>query len=269
MGPIQIVSPYQQPTKNILPTDLDAILSSPLPTIIAGDLNAKSQHGTAGAAGHRPDVLDIALLRGITSTHSVYAVNELSSDHNPVILELTGHNRVTPVFHDIAQQLDEAEQDITAKIQASIRTATSVRPRPTNNTQLPQDIVNMIRDRNRARRRWQLTVDPADRVIKNRLATQVHDALRELRNQRWRELLDDMGENENSMWRISKSLRVKRNTVPAIHSRNGLVYTATDKAEAIVEELELQCSPSYQHADVDFITRAKWEPKKIRSARAY
>ncbi|GLV32928.1 hypothetical protein CBL_09010 [Carabus blaptoides fortunei] len=99
----------------------------------------------------------------------------------------------------------------------------------------------MIRDSNNARRRWQHTADPPDKVIKNRFAAQLHDALRKLRNQRWRELLDDMDENENSMWRISKALRVKRNPVPAIHSHNGLVYTATDKAEAITEELEQQC----------------------------
>ncbi|GLV39180.1 hypothetical protein CBL_21259, partial [Carabus blaptoides fortunei] len=137
----------------------------------------------------------------------------------------------------------------------SIQSASSARAIPAHNTKLPQDIVNLIRDRNRARRRWQHTADPVDRVTKNRLATQVHDALRELRNQRWRELLDDMDENENSMWRISKALRVKKNPVPVIHSRNGLVYTATDKAEAIAEELEQQCSPSYQYADIDFISR--------------
>ncbi|GLV46069.1 hypothetical protein CBL_05155 [Carabus blaptoides fortunei] len=283
LRPIQIVSAYQQPTKNILPTDFDAILSSPLPTLIAGDLNAKSPAWNSleptyfSAAEYRPDVLDIALLRGIASTHTVYAVNELSSDHIPVILELAGTQSINtstqrsrvnwkvftthledtigpiPATIQTTQQLDDAVLWITEKIQASIQSATTVPSRTHNESPLPQHIVELIRDRNRARRRSQQTADPADRVAKNRLCTQVHDALRELKNQAWRTVIEQADTDDKTMWRISRALKTKKRSIPALHSRNGLVYTAKDKAEAISEELEQQCSPSYQHADLDFI----------------
>ncbi|GLV33479.1 hypothetical protein CBL_05044, partial [Carabus blaptoides fortunei] len=276
LGPIQIVSAYQQPTKNILPTDFDAILSSPLPTIIAGDLNAKSpawnsrvtnargrallQYASAqgvtvtgpveptyfSAAEYRPDVLDIALLRGIASTHTVYAVNELSSDHIPVILELAGTQSINtstqrsrvnwkvftthledttgpiPATIQTTQQLDDAVLWITEKIQASIQSATTVPSRTHNSSPLPQHIVELIRDRNKARRRWQQTADPADRVAKNRLCTQVHDALRELKNQAWRTVIEQADTEDKTMWRISRALKTKKRPIPAIHSRNGL-----------------------------------------------
>lgn len=57
------------------------------------------------------------------------------------------------------------------------------------------------------------------------------------------------------MWNISKALRTKKSPIPAIHSRNGLVYTTQEKAEAIANEFELQCSPNYEHADLEFIER--------------
>lgn len=116
-------------------------------------------------AGYRPDVLDIALLRDITSTYTIHAVNELSSDHIPVILELTGtqtintsqiRNRVNwevftshledntgqiPATIRTTEQLDEAVINITEKIQASIQNASSAQRRPPNATHLPQHIV--------------------------------------------------------------------------------------------------------------------------------
>lgn len=66
-------------------------------------------------------------------------------------------------------------------------------------------------------------------------------------------MLDKADTNNKIMWRVSRALKTKNNPVPAIHSRNGLVYTAQDKAEAISEELQQQCYLSYQHADLDLI----------------
>ncbi|GLV46605.1 hypothetical protein CBL_20890, partial [Carabus blaptoides fortunei] len=101
MGPIRVVSAYQQPTRNIIPADFE-VFNSPLPTIVAGDLNSKHQawnsrvantHGRAlaqyvaaraitvaapdgptyfSSAGHRPDILDIALLNRIATTYTTH-----------------------------------------------------------------------------------------------------------------------------------------------------------------------------------------------------
>src|SRR5436190_4087426 len=263
-GPIRIVSVYNPPNKKLLPEDLDALLKEDnLPLILAGDLNAKhlawysrvnnasgrsllkfaTEHHLAvigpeepthfHRAGHPPDLLDIAVVRGYNHNINVSTTNDLSSDHNPIIIDLhndekgstpttstTNWEVFTSLLNDefgnlpiinTTQELDEAVAVLTTKVQRAIHKAS--RPKPTaaaNRPKLPAQILEIIKNRQAARRTWHRTHDPADKTMYNRLTTELRDELRAHKNECWKEALTAADEHAVKYWHLCKALRKKR-----------------------------------------------------------
>jgi Reverse transcriptase (RNA-dependent DNA polymerase)/Endonuclease-reverse transcriptase len=115
-GPLRLFAVYCRPQARFVAADIDALLDSPLPTLVAGDLNSKHPawnsrkanergkrllahsvragfvvagpaepthyHGGSGLA----DVLDVALLHNIDQSVELETISELSSDHDPVLI---------------------------------------------------------------------------------------------------------------------------------------------------------------------------------------
>lgn len=229
-----------------------------------------------GAIG-RPDVLDIAIFKDVTLQHRLNVVSELDSDHNPVLMHLgdeheqrgdvstsvswpafTDHLQNTlgriPMIHTTAD-LEVSVQRFTSCIQSSIQFATNVKPVADRRNILPQLVRDLIREKNRARRLAQRTMNPADKLEANRLAGEVHFAIATHRNSAWEAKLESLETEDNSLWRMAKALRTKRSPIPPIHGENGVAYSDSDKAEAFADNLERQCSPSYRNADVVHIGR--------------
>ena len=207
-------------------------------------------------------------------------VNELDSDHIPVLLDLGEGEEVAdevkvtttrwdrfsdeldrligslPVLTS-SRDVDEAVASLTNTIQQATDNVSRTFNRPTANpvVDLPQDIRELIREKNRVRRRWQRYARPEDRVASNRLAAQVKERLREYRSARWDAKLESLSTQNQSLWRMAKALRKDKSRMPPLHGERGIVYTEADKAEAIADSLERQCSPNYQHCDVIFVGR--------------
>ena len=118
-GPLRLIAAYIRPQAKLHPSDFDKLLDSSLPTIIAGDLNAKhtswnskvcnakgralfshsckSDFIVAGPLEptyhshnllHRPDVLDIVVYKNVRQSLELQTRTSLSSDHNPVQITL-------------------------------------------------------------------------------------------------------------------------------------------------------------------------------------
>lgn len=117
-GPLRLISAYIPPRMKLDTDELASLLNSPLPTIIAGDLNAKNKawnsavnnlkgtqllrhsrlldYSVAGPteATHyignrqRADVLDIAVYINLKQSIALTTDVSLSSDHNPVVIEV-------------------------------------------------------------------------------------------------------------------------------------------------------------------------------------
>lgn len=111
---------YKSPNKNLAHSDLTKLLNTSANTILAGNLNAKNpiwHSNTINTAvralqnhmeknnyttvapnspthypdirHHRPDVLDIAIIQANNINYNVENLNQLSSDHNPILLNIT------------------------------------------------------------------------------------------------------------------------------------------------------------------------------------
>lgn len=118
-GPLRLISVYAPPSRVCDTDDYDLLFSCNVPVLLAGDLNAKhplwgcsstNEFGrrlfhflsrsdvevhspdvpTYFRPGTRPDILDIALSRGIPSHIHVSSSPDLSSDHNPILVAFGG-----------------------------------------------------------------------------------------------------------------------------------------------------------------------------------
>lgn len=116
-GKVRIVSFYSPGARTLTYPDLVALTRSNTPTVIAGDFNAKHRvwnfrtintngrtllknsndngylvlgptEPTHFSAGSAPDTIDVAILKNISLHYEISTLQDLSSDHFPVILRL-------------------------------------------------------------------------------------------------------------------------------------------------------------------------------------
>ena len=114
------------------------------------------------------------------------------------------------------------------------------RPRDFPRTPVPAGIQDEIRLKNRLRRQWQITRDPALQAAVNCLQTSVTRQLNEWRNDQWRATLESLDPEDQSLWRMTKrEMRVPTPSPP--WSTQG--ESDSEKAEALADKLEAQFQP--------------------------
>lgn len=302
-GPIQLVSVYNTPDNVLDADDLNIVFNSSPRLLIAGDLNAKhTQWGSrrANRSGqilsafvlennfmisapseptyHNPrndlgEFLDIAVSKDIPFQIRVTTLNELSSDHEPVLMHIGGganepfirelkkvnwskfsvnlQSRLgppTPI--DSTVKVDEAVEALELNINNARNACTRVIKISSKFHMLPRHLSDLIREKNRIRRRVRRWAFPADKQELNRLKNEVRYALQDYRNERWQERVEELSTENNSLWKMAKALRSQRTHMPPLHTRHrGVVYTDDDKAEGLADELERQCRPNDERFD--------------------
>lgn len=124
---LRLSAVYKSPSKNLQLSDIEKLLDPSIPTILAGDMNAKHtfwhSHSLNGAGRmlfshmsqsdytiiaptspthypdqqrQRPDVLDIVLMKNVALQFEIDNFNALTSDHNPIQLVLHGRPTISP-----------------------------------------------------------------------------------------------------------------------------------------------------------------------------
>jgi hypothetical protein len=143
-----------------------------------------------------PDVLDIAVTKNLPTPVYLTACSALSSDHLPILIDTTCRSSFLnlpdrPDFKRadwskfqayldnniafISQTTDEAGIDTCVESLTSASSGTlevsapKSRPRADPRPPIPARIQDEIRLKNRLRRQWQLTTDPALKAEVNRL----------------------------------------------------------------------------------------------------
>ncbi|GJQ70625.1 hypothetical protein Trydic_g23016 [Trypoxylus dichotomus] len=131
----------------------------------------------------------------------------------------------------------------------SVRYATNTSRAVDDRAFIPREVRDLIREKNRLRRQWQRTLNPASKAEYNRMARRTKVALDEFLNNRWGDFMVRASETPSEFWRAVKALKGQRVPVPPIHGARGVAFTTEDKAEAFAETLERQCSPVYENVD--------------------
>ncbi|KAI4458766.1 larval/pupal cuticle protein h1c-like protein-related [Holotrichia oblita] len=116
-------------------------------------------------------------------------------------------------------------------------TTTSV---PISDGWIPSDLVDLVREKRKARKRAQRTPCPLDIARANLLSNTLRDKLRDFHSERWWAKVSSVSVSDGSIWKLARSL--KRSKTPStygpIHGPNGLVYDSEGKAEIFSDHLE-------------------------------
>lgn len=301
-GPLKLFACYNRPRHTLLDADLHSLLDGNTPVIAAGDFNAKHLNWNSRNSNRNgiilddftdrfnavvmvpalptyhnyatgvPDFLDVAVVKNVVHQIDLVTIDELSSDHSPVLIslgdiphepELMTHATVNwerftesisenfgPLLQiHTTEDLEEAVMHFETSIKDAQAVATRHRVEPRKRHTIPREIVDLIRAKNRARRIARRSGFAPDKREANRLQNEVKRALFDFRNQQWDQKIESLNENDKPLWRMTKALRADRRPLPPIHGSRGLVFTDEEKADAFADSLELQCRAN--EVDVD------------------
>ena len=225
-----------------------------------------------------PDLLDFFVTSGVGSIHSsASTLPDLSSDHSPVILCLQAAPIARPkppsltpgpMDWDMFQTLLDSRVDLHIPLKTSVDIDTAVdsftkaiqqsawessRPRrsvpsdalPSN---LPQEIRLLISAKRRARRAWQHSRYPSDRLRFNQLSHQLRFKLHLLRSERFELYISSLTSRNRSLWTATKKLlRFHHISSPIQRPDNSWARSDKEKAEVFASHLHTTFQP---HPDV-------------------
>lgn len=291
---IIITSIYARPQTKIDKTDLNLIFNKANSVIAIGDYNAKhinwhcsynNQNGKvifkytskSNIAVKAPDeytlypykqaipsVVDFALIKNIVNSE-IQTVNELDSDHLPIILTLNDKteknepkkllnykkadwDKFTNYLNDNIniddnltekEHIDENVKNLTDNIQKAIQISIPTHNTKSNALTLPKDITRLIKHRNKTRRQFQQHGKDVHRILKNFLTNEIKNRIKKLENESWEAKLKSLSIQDNSIWKMAKVFtKPTMNTIPTLHGTQGLAITNKQKANALAENFE-------------------------------
>lgn len=178
--------------------------------------------------------IDLAIITNIQGLSNLETHPELPSDHNPIFFHLQYKNRqnvqrqitsykhinwgqyrqlvndklkVTPKISSIAD-LERTVEETTTTLQDIKNTVTKQITVQHEDT-LPDEILDLIKIRNRHRKIWQRTgiITYRDRI--RELTYNIKSRIKEHKNKTWTKKLENLSSADNSIWEIEKALKRK------------------------------------------------------------
>jgi hypothetical protein len=187
-----------------------------------------------------PDVLDIVITKDLTFPLYLTACSALSSDLLPVLMDTTcrscfrnlsappEYRRTEYVKFQASLEerlpstpllpnegvIDTCVEEISSAILEVLAASTPESgPRDDERPPIPACIQDEIRLKNRLRRQWQMTRDPALKAEVNRLQRAVTHQVNEWRNAQWSGTLDSLDLEDQWLWKMTR--RVMRVPTPS------------------------------------------------------
>lgn len=293
---IKIISAYNPPNKQIRKDDISGLFNNN-PTILLGDLNSKNEiwgclktnpngnkllkftselgilisppeEPTFQRAGRQPDILDIALILNISADIHHQAINELDSDHLPVITTLCQQAKVNvsnpklinrPINWDTFREnldinikinkplqtscdIDSNTQHLTESIQDAIKSALAPRnptkKQPNYATQLPLYIQKLLKEKHKARRKWQRTRETNIKKRLNQLTRRVKWELDNHRYNSYKMYLSKLNPKDASLWTATKRILKRQDTIPPLKIGIAKYETNPEKCTVFAHHFE-------------------------------
>jgi len=126
-------------------------------------------------------------------------------------------------------------------------------PRDDPRPPVPAGIQDEIRLKNRMRRQWQITRDPALKPEVNLLQRSVTCRLNEWRNDQWSATLESLEPGNQSLWRMTKQVMRFPTPSPPLVTPGRFALSDKEKTEALADNLEAQFQPVTDPSDPAFI----------------
>ncbi|GFX29395.1 probable RNA-directed DNA polymerase from transposon BS [Trichonephila clavipes] len=303
--PIVITSLYISPSQTTHPihSDLETIFSLGDVSIVCGDFNAhhtswgckrNDQRGkiiknlidttnTQLIAPTSPtrfgynsaSIIDFALTRNLPWPSQVESIAELSSDHNPIMINLDTNTRFAfpqrnvttdwesfrallssalhtfqPITARSGEDVEKQSADLTAKILNAH--ARSSKPVKQHKQYYVSDEIKSLMRENRAEKYGNIQ-EISDKRILNTLQNKIHRKVHAFQSKLWADDLRSLDPDDGSLWEMSEGLRKKEISRLRLNGRAGIAHTDSDKAEVLACSLESQFQDNDISSDTDYL----------------
>ncbi|GFV40034.1 probable RNA-directed DNA polymerase from transposon X-element [Trichonephila clavipes] len=220
------------------------------------------------------NIIDFALINNFNFPFNINSIAELSSDHNPVILNFS---LLPPIHHDNSRAVTTCWsafknnlknnvkildyqgiknptvlEDKIEFFTAAVRSAHQFASKPIANKKhayTPNYIHNLIRDKNRAKKKYNNTLNPIDKQNYYRLQEKLKKELKKISQENWNNKLESLNTRDNSLWQCQRFFRKKRSNIPSLTSSSGVANSDDQKANILASTLQNNFSENKRPGD--------------------
>lgn len=210
----------------------------------------------------RSSTIDLILNKNCTLSEPI-AINALDSDHLPISFTLSGHNIHNPTQHkrfkvytdwkvfkskvhknltlnphiNTLEDIDREIDNLTSVISKSYKQASTRTQLDNYKLQLPPNIINTIKHKNKIRRQLQQNYNPNIHQQYIELKNITTSLISSLKTDRWEKFTRQMSDKNRDHWRIFKKLKTNGQSfgVSTLHGPQGLIFDDKTKANHIAE----------------------------------
>ncbi|GFU31243.1 probable RNA-directed DNA polymerase from transposon X-element [Trichonephila clavipes] len=211
---------------------------------------------------HSSNTLDIALINNFNFPYDITSISDLSSDHNPVILNFSLCNithmdktrAISTCWSTFHKNLDKnihfadmlninnphTLEDKIKQFTDAVRSAHSQASKPITrktHSYTPQIIKDLITLKNRARKLYHNTLNPIYRTEANRLQAHIKKQFK-IHTQVWTDRLKALNTQDNSIWQIQKNFRRSKSSIPTLTHTSGIATSDDQKANALANSFK-------------------------------
>jgi len=313
---LRLISVYKSPKSALQIKDIENLLDSHPNVIIAGDLNAKHgawnsrKNNQAGkilneylntridttvaapssptryptAINQSPDILDIAIMKTGNIRYIIENLtDELSSDHTPILLDISLNsvhtyppkpqyvtnwelfeqemeNQSFPLPKMSSEiQIDSAINQLSSIITEKLEKSSFIFSTQDRKNDLPIFIQNHIRKKRKLRAAWQRSRDPDIKKSLNKHTALVRELLHSHMENEWTSFLGSIDNNAQGWSKLHKlNKRLLRNPPPVhpLQDQDGnLQYDPETNANIFAQSMEEQFKTPDTHCWVDEVVR--------------
>lgn len=213
---------------------------------------------------HRPDVLDIFILKIPLLNHILTNHCDLSSDHNPQILSLnirpttlgipgprkrvnwkTFKEKLTSKINikriKNIQDINENIKNLTNNVRTALEDSSHLIENPEVSKRLPNEILLEIDTKPILRKNWQRTRDPKVKTLYNAQVTYVKNLLTKHRQDEWNSFTSTLNFQNKSIYKLNRRLLHKTPASQPLKAPDGTkIFDSKPKAELFANTMMLQ-----------------------------
>lgn len=230
-----------------------------------------------------PDVLDFYVAKGIDNLNpNVSVLSDLSSDHEPVSLELDKSPTLMqppPTLVSRSMDWNRFKENVCLNLNPNLPLKTALdiehavehfngtiqnaawdsnlhrREVSVSNSlpHYPQAIRSLIQMKRRARHRWQRSRSPIDKMEFNRLTNRLKSEIAKIKNERFAQHLSQLAGTDGSLWTATKRLMKYVPSSSPLRLADGTwAKTDSEKANHFSEHLCATFQPHFDVIDNEF-----------------
>ncbi|GJQ79454.1 hypothetical protein Trydic_g5040 [Trypoxylus dichotomus] len=256
--------------------DIDAVLNFHHPTILAGDSkhpqwnsktltrkekqlkkNSDERNLTVDAPTedthiHAPtgltNVLDLVILKNVTTPYYLETINDLSSDHLPVIMTVSIENsniqqtirttnwqkfeknlKLRPTSISTDNDIDTVVKQFKEDITLALDSATTAKLKTTRE-KIPNYIKIKIHQKKLLHKQYKRTLHPNAKTLRN-ITNEIKKDHAEHYNDQWDAEIENINDDHTELWKVTKILKTKKEKILPILGTHGIIKNNSDKTE--------------------------------------